>query len=284
MVITQEGNGGLPFVYIVNQAAQARICLLGATVMEYQPQGTAPVLWTSPNSRYEVGIPIRAGIPVCWPWFGAHATPGFPSHGFVRTQMWTLVSSEEVSPECTRVELGCEDNEESHQLWQQHYSLRLRVEVGSELKVTLSTTNRGTTDFPFSAALHTYFQISDINQVQIDGLENVSFLSKVHNFEQFVESEPIKISGQVDRVYLDTESATVIQDLEWQRRIVIEKEGSHTTVVWNPWAKISAEVADLGAEAYRHYVCVETVVGPQEHKRLPAGETHELTARISVEA
>lgn len=284
MVITQEGNGGLPFVYIVNQAAQARIGLLGATLMEFQPEGAAPVLWTSLNSRYAVGTPIRAGIPVCWPWFGVHATPGFPSHGFVRTQMWTLIRSEEISPELTLVELGCEDNAESHQLWNHQYSLRLRVEVGSDLKVTLATTNRGTADFPFSAALHTYFQVSDISNIQIDGLENVPFLSKVHNYEQFVEAEPVKISGQVDRVYLETDTATVIHDSEWQRRIVIEKEGSHTTVVWNPWSKTSKDMVDLGEDAYRHFVCVETVVGPQEHKRLPAGKTHELTARIRLEA
>jgi glucose-6-phosphate 1-epimerase len=76
----------------------------------------------------------------------------------------------------------------------------------------------------------------------------------------------------------------VIQDPEWQRKIVIEKEGSRTTVVWNPWAKLSADMIDLGPDAYRRYVCVETVVGPQEHKRLEAGETHELTAHIRLEA
>ena len=284
MITIQDGNGGLPFVQIQNRAARARICLLGATVMEYQPVGTPPVLWTSPNSHYQLGTPIRAGIPVCWPWFGQPATPDLPSHGFVRTRLWEVTRVEEETPERTMVELGCADDDSTRQLWSQRYSLRLRVTVGAELSVALLTTNRGQNTFPFSAALHTYFAVSDIANVQIDGLENVPFLSKVHHFEQFVEATPVRIGEQVDRVYLDTESACLLHDPAWKRRIVIDKEGSRTTVVWNPWARISAEVADLGPEMYRQYVCVETVVGPQEHKELLPGETHTLKARIHVEA
>jgi len=282
MVTTQEGNGGLPFIYIVNQAAQAKICLLGATVLEYQPQDANPVLWTSPNSLYQVGTPIRGGIPVCWPWFGTHPTPGFPAHGFVRTQLWRMIHSEEVSPELTLVELGIEDDETSRRLWPHAFSLRLQVRVGAELSVTLASTNRSTAHFPFSAALHTYFQIADIDTIQVTGLENVPFLSKVHNFEQFVEADPIKITRQTDRVYLDTASTCVIHDPDWQRQIIVEKEGSQTSVVWNPWSKISSEVADLGPGAYRHYVCVETVVGPQEKLHLAPGATHELTTRFRL--
>lgn len=284
MVVTQEGSGGLPFIYIVNQAAQAKICLLGATVMEFQPQDADPVLWTSPKSFYAVGTPIRGGIPVCWPWFGAHPTPGFPAHGFVRTLLWRFIGSQEVSPELTVVELGLEDDESTRRLWPHAFSLRLRVEVGAELSVTLVTTNSGSEEFPFSSALHTYFQISDIEAIQVDGLENVPFLSKVHNFEQFVEAEPVRFTRQTDRVYLNTTSTCVIQDPNWHRQIFVEKEGSQTTVVWNPWSKISAEVADLGPGAYQQYVCVETVLGPQEKKRLPAGETHEMTTRFRLAA
>ncbi len=283
MITIQDGNGGLPFVQIQNRAAKARICLLGATVMEYQPVGSAPVLWTSPNSRYMVGTPIRAGIPVCWPWFGQPANPDLPSHGFVRTRLWEVTRVEEETPERTIVELGCADDDSTRQLWPHRYRLRLRVTVGSELSVALLTTNRGETAFPLSAALHTYFAISDIANIQIDGLENLPFLSKVHDFEQFVDAAPVRIGEQVDRVYPDTESACLLHDPAWNRRIVIEKEGSRTTVVWNAWAKISAALADLGPDMYRQYVCVESVVGPQENKELPPGETHTLTARIHVE-
>jgi glucose-6-phosphate 1-epimerase len=283
MVRLEKGAGGLQFIEIENQAARASICLLGATVMEYQPAGSAPVLWTSPNSRYQAGTPIRAGIPVCWPWFGQPTTPDLPPHGFARTRLWEVARVEDETPGRSVVELSCTDDDSTHQLWPHRYDLRLRVSVGAELGVALLTTNRDEQPFPFSAALHTYFAVSDIANIQINGLENVPFLSKVHQFQQFVEAEPVRIGEQVDRVYLDTLSTCQLHDSGWHRRIVIEKEGSRTTVVWNPWAKISAEMADLGPDMYRQYVCVESVVGPQEHLELPPSATHTLTARIRVE-
>ena len=87
----------------------------------------------------------------------------------------------------------------------------------------------------------------------------------------------------MDRVYLDTASACALHDRGWKRKILIEKADSRTTVVWNPWEKIAAGMADLGAETYRQFVCVEAVVGPLEEKVLAAGESHELRQTIRVE-
>ncbi len=283
MITQQDGNGGLPFIRIQNQAAQASICLLGATVLEYQPQGAAPLLWVSPNSQYVVGSPIRGGIPVCWPWFGPHPnTPGLPAHGFVRTRLWRVTHTVDETPARSVVELACEDDEKTRQMWPYPFELRLRVTVGAELSVALTGANRGSGAFPYSAALHTYFSVSDAGAIQIDGLDGVPFLSKTHNYQRFVEPGPIHITAQTDRVYLDTTSSCTIHDPGLNRRIQVEKEGSHTTVVWNAWKKVSAEMADLGPGQYRKYVCVETVTGPQEQKVLPAGETHTLVARIRV--
>ena len=289
MITLHDGEGGLPFISIQNGAARSKICLLGATVLEYQPARAQPVLWTSPNSHFEEGKAIRGGIPVCWPWFGQHPTDAsLPSHGFVRTMLWEVSRVEELSPEQSLVELSCRENAETKKLWPHTFILKLRVRVGKELRLELEMTNRGSQKFGFSAALHTYFAISDIANIRIDGLEDTPFLSKVHNFARFVESGPLHIDQQVDRVYLDTPATCTIHDTgegssKRSRRLVVEKEGSRTTVVWNPWARLSAEMADLGPEAYRKYVCVETVVGPQEEMTLAAGATHMLTQQIRVE-
>ena len=213
MITLHDGDGGLPFISIQNQAGRAKICLLGATVMDYQPAGADPVLWTSPNSRFVVGTPIRGGIPVCWPWFGPHpVNPALPSHGFVRTLLWEVSRAEEELAEHTLVELACHENQETLKLWPHAFILKLRVRVGKDLQLELETNNRGAEEFPFSAALHTYFAISDIGSIQIDGLENTPFLSKVHNYARFVESAPIQIGENVDRVYLDTTAACTIHD------------------------------------------------------------------------
>ena len=223
-----------------------------------------------------------------------------PSHGFVRTLLWEVSRAEEESAEQTLVELACHENEETLKLWPHAFILKLRARVGKELQLELETTNRGAEEFPFSAALHTYFAISDIGNIQIDGLENTPFLSKVHNYARFVESAPIQIGENVDRVYLDTTAACTIHDPGERpsgrgtltgvrsgkagRRIVIGKEGSRTTVVWNPWAKIAAEMPDLGPDTYRRYVCLETVIGPQEEMVLAAGGTQVMTQKVRVES
>src|SRR5262245_25419669 len=68
------GHGGLTVADIRNDFAEARIALLGATALAFQPRGQQPVLWVSRESRYTAGKAIRGGIPICWPWFGDHPT------------------------------------------------------------------------------------------------------------------------------------------------------------------------------------------------------------------
>lgn len=281
--ITQEtGEGNLPFLRLQNQHGMARVCLLGATVTEYQPAGAQPVVWTSPHSKFEVGTPIRGGVPVCWPWFGAHATPGFPAHGFVRSELWQVVKMEDTAEDRTSVTLAVEDDVESHKLWPYRFRLELKVTLGPGLEMALTSINRDQRGIPFSAALHTYFRVSDIGAIRIDGLDKTDYLSKVHDYQKFTTEGAVTIGERVDRVYLNTEAACTIEDAGFQRKIEVEKSGSRTTVVWNPWARLSVEMTELGPEAYRQFVCVETVIGPQEQMVLPAGQSQTMLARISV--
>lgn len=281
MVEIITGKGGLPFAQIHTRSGKASVCLLGATVTDFQPTGHEPVLYVSPNSLWQDGVSIRGGIPVCWPWFGPSAIPGQPIHGFVRNSCWRV---ERAAASTSAITLDTADNDFTQAAWPHRFGLRLKVRVGSELVLTLLTTNRDAHPFEFSAALHTYFRISDISAIRILGLEGTPYLDKVRDYARTVTPGPITIDQRVDRVYLDTEAACVIEDPGMKRKIVIEKAGSRTTVVWNPWEQLSAEMSDLGAGQYRHFVCVETVVGPQEHKVLQPGETHEMVAKMRVEA
>jgi D-hexose-6-phosphate mutarotase len=284
-VIQEYGPGGLAFVRLRSRGGTARVCLLGGTVTEYQPAGGEPVLWVSPNSRYAPAEAIRGGIPVCWPWFGQHPRhPEWPAHGFARKQMWRVTDPGGVSPdgETAWVELGLDGGEGGFAGWDGHFRLRLRVSVGAALDVALTTTNTGPHPFDLSAALHTYFAVSDIAQVTVHHLENTPFLSKAHHWERFVSSDPLRFTDRTDSVYLDTTAACEIQDSGRGRCINVAKSGSRTTVVWNPWEQLSAEMTDIGPEQYRHFVCVETVLGAQELFVLAPGQQHTLAAKISA--
>jgi glucose-6-phosphate 1-epimerase len=81
-----EDENGLQYIELDNPLATAKIALQGAHVIDWHPKFLAePVLWLSSNARYVKGRSIRGGVPICWPWFGAHPTDStFCPHGFAR--------------------------------------------------------------------------------------------------------------------------------------------------------------------------------------------------------
>ena len=83
-----KGPGEFVSIEIANAKAKAKICTYGAHIMEFTPAGQLPLLWMSKSSWFEAGKPIRGGVPLCWPWFGAGASPELPAHGFARLSPW----------------------------------------------------------------------------------------------------------------------------------------------------------------------------------------------------
>ena len=71
----REGAGGLTYADIDNHGGRATICLQGAHVVSFRPKSQQePVVWVSDAAKFAAGKSIRGGAPVCWPWFGAHAS------------------------------------------------------------------------------------------------------------------------------------------------------------------------------------------------------------------
>src|SRR5690242_15795769 len=81
---------------VANDACTGEVHDQGAQVTRWAPTGAEPVLYVSTDLRLAPGASIRAGIPVCWPWFGPGRQAGLePAHGFVRTATWQLVEVDE---------------------------------------------------------------------------------------------------------------------------------------------------------------------------------------------
>ena len=113
----------------------------------------------------------------------------------------------------------------------------------------------------------------------------MKYLDKVANFAEKVETEDaIRINSEVDRIYLDTTETVEIQDPTLRRKIIVEKHGSVSTVLWNPWITKAQQMPDFGNDEYQRMVCVESGnVGPNQIK-LPPGESSTLTVKLSSEA
>ena len=273
---------GEPICWIRNGACSATIALKGARVLSWYPCGHAEVLWISDVRPPSGDQPLRGGVPVCWPWFGPHPRdPGKPSHGFVRTRYWSLVSTGS-NDQFTELLLQTATTPADHDLWPFEAEVTLRICAGATLRLDLTTRNTGTSPFELTEALHSYFRVADIADVEVEGFDHLEYLDKVDAYARKRQAGLITIGGEVDRIYLGHTGPAVIRDAALGRAIVVTKSGSTSTVVWNPWEKRALELGDLGTDGYRHMVCVETANAGDDIISLAPGDQHTLTAEFQV--
>jgi D-hexose-6-phosphate mutarotase len=181
------------------------------------------------------------------------------------------------------VTLGMTSTDATKKLWPHSFLIQQIITVGQTLKMDFRVHNRDTTPFTFEAALHSYFFVGNIQQTQVIGLSGVEYLDRVRSLSRFTETqEPIRFTGEFDRTYLNTESAVTIVDPVLNRNIVIRKTGSRSTVVWNPWLDKAKAMADFDDDGWRNMLCIETANAGENAIELQPGESHSMTAEISV--
>lgn len=279
----EAGEGGLTRAVITTPHADAEVYLHGAHVTRFAPRGSAhPVLWMSAHSLYTADKPIRGGVPLVFPWFGPKAgDAAAPLHGFARTKPWQ-VESTAIAPDGTvELALTLRDDEQTRAAWPHAFVARLLVRVGPALGVTLRVENPGDAPFTFEEALHTYFAVGDVRRASISGLEGTAYIDKVENFAEKRQGDvPVTLSGETDRIYLNTRAACTIRDPTWNRQITVAKENSTATVVWNPWAEKAKAMADFGDDEWPGTVCVETCNVRDGKITLGPGQSHEMRAVI----
>ena len=280
----REGPGGLVVAMVGNSLATATIALQGAHVMTWAPRKQRPVIWLSKFAKFAPGKSIRGGVPVCWPWFGAHATEAkFPGHGFARTVQWEVVSTEALRDGATRLTFRIVQDEATRAQWPQASEALNVVTVGKALEIALVTRNTGSAPFTLGDAFHTYFEVSDIRDCRIHGLGSCPYLDKVDGGKKNQQVGPVAIGEEVDRIYLDSVADVLIDDPGYQRRIRVSKRGSRSSVVWNPWIEKAAKMGDFGPDGYLNMVCVESTNAADDVVQIPAGGEHRLWVRYSIE-
>jgi glucose-6-phosphate 1-epimerase len=285
-VVVEPGDGGLARARVSAARADAEVYLQGGHVTRWQPRGAAPVLFLSGRATYAPGKAIRGGVPLIFPWFGPHATDRrAPMHGFARSRPWRLATSGPGADGAAILELALQDDEATRAAWPSAFSLRYRVTVGEILHLELEITNTSLAPFTFEAALHTYLAVGDVEAVAITGLEDTPYIDKVDAMARKRHGAgPVRLTGETDRVFLGTTRRCVVTDPALGRRLSVDKAGSATTVVWNPWAARAAEIADLEPDGWRRMVCVETANAADDAVTLAAGARHLMSATIRVEA
>jgi D-hexose-6-phosphate mutarotase len=233
---------------------------------------------------FQRGRAIRGGVPLVFPWFGPKAgDPRAAQHGFARVRDWSLRTASVGPDGACIVAMTLDDDEGTLAAWPHAFHARFTAAAGRDLRMTLEIRNTGAAGFTFEAALHTYLAVSDVRRIRVRGLENTRYLDKVDGGARQREGNaPLAFTGETDRVYLDTTSACIIEDPGWNRRIVVAKSASRSTVVWNPWEEKARAMADLGEAAWTGMVCIETANAAADARTLAPGDSHVLEAVITV--
>ena len=279
-----DGNGGLPIVTINNKFATSVISLYGGQVLSYQPVGGLDVLWMSDKSVFEEGKPIRGGIPLCFPWFGPHASDtSLPQHGFARLVEWNVSEVLILANGATKLILSLHYSAATKKYWPYEFSAMLTVTVGPKLEVKLTVINIGEETFTYSDALHSYFNISDINEINIDGLRSASYYEGASTELNRQEEPLLQIAKEENRRYVGSVTDCIIYDKQYRRKIRIAKTDSKVTVVWNPGAENAKNIADIGEDGHKHFVCIEAVNAYDDVVTLASGQEFTLSTIIGAQ-
>lgn len=282
MTITRiTGKGDLPMLQVSNAHADALISVHAGQVLSYTPKGKSDLLFVSENAYFAAGKAIKGGVPICWPWFGNNPAGG-PAHGFVRSLLWEVRETNDLADGTSRIVLGMSDSPATRAFWDYAFDLALEITVGATLHVALVTRNTDSRPMQITQGLHTYFAVADIAQTQVAGLDGTHYLDKARGAQdgQHPQHGNVTFSQEVNRIYLDVPATLTL--LDGQRSVNITSQGNKTAVVWNPWAEVAAEMADLRDDDYQRFVCVETTNAADDVITIPAGSEYRLSAEYAL--
>jgi glucose-6-phosphate 1-epimerase len=124
-------------------------------------------------------------------------------HGFARNVNWAIESQTDTS-----VELSLVPSDYTKEMWNKEFKCTFTITIeDDQLSTKMNVDNVGAEDsFDFQAALHSYFTVSSLENLEIAGsFQGKEFLNKMVGDEgemQTEDREAITISEEYDRVYM----------------------------------------------------------------------------------
>jgi len=276
-----------------NEDAEVIVAEQGAQVLSYRQGEAAPIIWLSEEAAFQAGQAVRGGVPVCWPWFGDLArnpqsvqdtyqgSQPAPAHGLVRNIDWVMARSDTNDDSVTLVFAS---NRELPG-WPHAVDLSLNISLDSKgLHLSLTSHNRGDTTIALSQALHSYFAISDIHQVTVEGLDGRPYIETLEDWQQRQQQGDLIFGGETDRIYLDLPSRLSLRDPGLKRQILLETRGSRSAILWNPWIAKAQRLSQFADDAWQRMLCIETANVMDDVIQLEPSASHTLSVSISAES
>ncbi|MFV5214474.1 D-hexose-6-phosphate mutarotase [Azonexus caeni] len=236
------------------QGSSAVVSRLGGQVLSWTTPDGRERLYLSERAVYDGSSAIRGGIPVCFPQFAERGD--LPKHGFVRTREWE-VSARRSGDDYALVTLEIGDDAETHALWPHRFRLELTLMIEADrIDLELCVANTGELPFEFTAALHTYLRVVQVEDVAVEGLYGHDYRDATDGNKVVRDSgTELLIEGETDRVYRHVRRPQMLR--AGNLSLGIQQQGFPDTVVWNPWVEKCAALADMPDDDWRHMLCIE---------------------------
>ncbi|KAH7911198.1 galactose mutarotase-like domain-containing protein [Hygrophoropsis aurantiaca] len=257
------------------KGSSAQILLYGATVVSWKA-GTKPHpepaerLFVSSKASLDGSKPVRGGIPVIFPCFGAPTHPEhlkLGQHGFARSETWSFEKIVMDNEAGVSVRLTLETTPSIAAKYDKPFHLAFVVTLAEhQLSTDLHVTNTSTSDmFPpdnleFQALFHNYIRAPS-EDVLIFPLQNLHYYDKTEPTEEGRSKAKLETRSGVDvRKFTDSvyEDAPPKYEATWPGGgIDINVTQLKDLVVWNPQEEAGAKIADMEDKGWEKYVCIE---------------------------
>lgn len=265
-----EFNGRPAVALHAPDGAQAVLLLHGAQLVSWRGRDGRERLYLSDRAVYADGQAVRGGVPVVFPQFEKRGP--LQRHGFARVLPWTLERAD-VSRDGALAVLRLESSDVTLAQWPHRFAAELTVNVSDErLDIELEVENTGDESLSFTAALHTYLRVQEVEEASLEGLRGQTYLDSLTGREAMQGLGAVTVDDEVDRIYWGhPEHDRTLLLREPGRTLAIDQQNFPDTVVWNPWTEKALAMPDLPPLDFRRFLCVEAAaIG--EPVQLAAGD------------
>jgi len=261
--------------------ASVEILFFGATVISWKSVGTnagsesvpSERLFLSGKSALDGSKPVRGGIPVVFPFFGAPTDPAhlkMKSHGFARSSTWEWGGEVLDNDSGVSVRLTLNPTPEISEVFSSQFSLTYVITLAAHQLSTDLHVHNPSTDAALThqALLHTYINTSPHSSttVSITSLKGLTYFDKVAEATKQEGRETVDVKEFTDSVY---KGAGNEQRPDGGRyKVRWGSEGTETgldvratnfgdVVVWNPREVAGSKLGDMEEGGWDRFVCVE---------------------------
>ncbi|GBE78197.1 Glucose-6-phosphate 1-epimerase [Sparassis crispa] len=254
------------------KGASAEILFYGATVISWKSGSSANPeaaerLFVSSKAAFDGSKPVRGGIPVVFPCFGAPTHPEhskLSQHGFARSEKWILENIVMDNEAGVSVRFALEPTATIQAKFERPFHLSYVVTLAEhQLSTALHVKNTAlssTSPLEFQALLHNYIRAPS-NEVLVSPLQALSYYDKTEATEELRSTPKVETRASVDvKTFTDSvyENARGKYEIAWPSgTLEVRAHNFKDVVVWNPQKEAGSKIGDMEDGGWERYICVE---------------------------